>query len=178
MSGEQDPNAPDQRQHYVDEDTTERKPKTSSNRKTSVTKIVNKILYNPNRKDMRYIESDASLAGLPTATTSPATATNKPVLGSHLSQVDHATYHNQFRLRRLENVDSRVLQLSRDSLLSIVSEFTLYFARGGMMTSILAARKMSSSQALRKLSLALPSINSPETRTKVSLDPPSVRVST
>ena len=144
----------------------------ATTRKTSVAKVVGKILYNPNRKDTNVKKGEGHSVGGRGASLEdnprrePASTPLTPGKGST---------HNQFR--RGLGTENRVLQLSADSLLSIVSEMCLYYSRRGVAGSVAAARKFSH-QSSRKISVACPPASTMSSATcRVSLDPATVSVS-
>ena len=145
------------------EDDDSAQPKATS-RKTSVAKVVGKILFNPNRKDVQ-----GGAANLVKETEPPAPPTASKAASS-----------NQFRFYRGHGHDHRVLQLSADSLLSIAAEVCLFYSRRGVAGSVTTARKFSwQPHHPRKISVPAPCspLSLGETTAKVSLDPPSVTVS-
>ena len=145
---------------FVDDDITNQPSTSAAHGRSSVVKIVSKILYNP-KKNVHFVESGTDLA--------------EPSNPSQADQIDHAAYQNQFRLRRIQSSNFRVLLLSRDSLLSIVSEYCLFYSRGGVVQSVVSARK-SSSQTLRRVSMMCPPANSSESVIKMTLEPSVVLV--
>ena len=145
-------------------------------RKTSVAKaVVQKILYNPNRKNLAAAHSQSDGVGGANTNlvdqTPPTPRANRLKGGGAGGGASGGSGHNQLRFTR---ADYRVIRLSTDSLLSIVSEFCLYYSRRGMPGSVAAARKHSTS---RKMSVAYVAGSMTESTSRVSLDPPSVAVS-
>lgn len=156
----------------AEDNLTESPQKVSNQRKSSVARIVGKILYNPNKKGMHMVDSTTSVA-------TTVASSSKSEFAPHPSQASSssaATVHNQFRFYRGHGSDYRVLQLSINSLLSIVSEFCLFYSRKGVVCSISAARRSSYPQSSRKVSMVCPQVMFNEAMTKVSLDSASVTV--
>lgn len=150
----------------MEEDNAPTKPPTTTTtlperRKSSVAKVVSKILYNPNKKNVYSVE--AAAANLEDDSKTPSSKFPS----------------NQFRFYRGgHGSDHRVVQLSADSLLSIVSEFCLYYSQGGVAGGMAVVRR-SSVQTSRRASMAfaVPPFSSVEVAaSKISLDPASVTV--
>lgn len=142
------------------DDTLELPKAAKANRKSSVAKVVGKILFNPNKKGVKLVDESVT-SSQDDKSTAAATATN----------------HNQFRFTRGHGPAHKVLQLSADTLLSIVSGVCLFYSSKGTVRSsaIVAARKVSS-QHPRKISMACLPACSSQAMVKVSLDPASITV--
>lgn len=156
----------------LDRDAVARK---SSVARAAVNKI--KIIYNPKAKNLATAAHQqegagggASLVDEDTPPTSHKLTHQASVAGGGAGGTTTGG-QNQFRLAR---TDHRVVRLSTNSLLSIVSEFFLYYSRKGMAGSVAAARKQSTT---RKLSVAYFAESVVEGTTRVTFDPPSVSVS-
>ena len=143
------------------DDSASTKATRITRRKSSVAKVVGRIIFNPNRKDVPSVEGGATNVVKEAEPSAPATK---------------AASSNQFRFYRGYGLDQRVLQLSADSLLSITAQVCLYYSRNGMVRPLAAARKISG-QHSRKISSVSPPTSPSGSFTKISLDPPSVTVS-
>lgn len=102
-------------------------------------------------------------------------ATN--IVKETVTPASKAASSNQFRFIRGHGQDHRVLQLSADSLLSIVAEVCLYYSRRGEVKSVTAARKFSGQHSRKFSAVYLGPSSLTETIAKVSLDPASIAVS-
>ena len=166
-------------QSFSEDDVTELL-RTPRPRKSSMARVMNKILYNPNRKEVHsgnIAEDDGA-----NSASGKGGEGGRLDVGLELGQVDRATYQNQFLLRGLQNTDHKILQMSRNAILSIISECSGCYSKVGCMVGVggpggvFSPRKFSA-QMIRKVSTLRACIEAYEPTTKLTLDPNSVLVS-
>lgn len=146
-------------------------PKVQNSRKSSMARVMNRILYNPNRKEVHSDRANPAAVGA----ASGEGLGGRLGVTSELGQIDRASYQNQFRLRGIQSTDHKILQMSRNTLLAVISEFSAYYSRVGSGGGGTVGRKFSS-QMMRKVSTLHASVEPSEVPTKITMDPNSVVV--
>lgn len=166
-------------EHSFTEDDVLELPKVQEVRKSSMARVMNKILYNPNRKEVHSANVNVTDGGGVSGNGRKRSG-GRLGLSSELAPVDRASYQNQFRLRGLlQNSDHKILQMSRNAILSVISAISAFYCKvgvGGTIAGGVFSPRKFSVQMMRKVSVLPTYIDAGEPTTKITLDPNSVLV--
>ena len=140
----------------------------------SVVEVVTKILYNPNRKDRHKASSSRITFASPSINEEGEGLESGGQEADNSSQTGHSSRQNQSWQAQYQGTEQEIFQLSRNALLSAVSEVFAYYCRRvkrGVYVGVSPTR-MFSIQLARTVS----SVEASSTPTKISLDSGSVLV--
>ena len=136
--------------------------------------MVTKILYNPNTKDRHKASSSRITFASPSINEEGEGLESGGQEADNSSQTGHSSRQNQSRQARYQGTEQEIFQLSRNALLSAISEVFAYYCRRverGVSVGVSPTRKFSIQ--LTRIVLLVEASSTP---TKISLDSGSVLV--